>query len=93
MLDIARQITSAAWLAALADQPERAARLLGATKELRKVLRVPLSPSEQPIDQRIVASTRAKLGGAVFAAVRTEGQAMTLEQAVADALDEVGQHR
>ena len=51
----------------------------------------PLPPVEQPSYETTVQMTKAALGEAAFAAAWAAGQALTLEQAVAEALaDEMG---
>ncbi len=65
---------------------ERAARLLGAAEVLRKALGRDRSTFEQAAHDQRMASSRAGLGDAAFAAAWAEGRAMTLEQAVEYAL-------
>ncbi|HJZ45519.1 MAG TPA: hypothetical protein VKE41_00065 [Roseiflexaceae bacterium] len=45
------------------------------------------SPVDQVCDDRDIATTRAQLDDATFAAAWAEGRAMTLEQAIAYALE------
>ena len=66
----------------------RAARLLGAAARLREDAPAPLSPAERAITDAALASVRFALGDEAFEAAWAEGRAMTLEQAVAYALDE-----
>jgi len=79
------------WLAAFAslaatqDQAERAARLFGAAEALGGASPVPAHRRESA---RHVATVRAQLDEGAFAAAWAAGQAMTLEQAVAEALDD-----
>jgi tetratricopeptide (TPR) repeat protein len=74
-------------------QNERAARLLGAAEAaslaLGKVRPVALSPEFE----RMVETARAALGEEAFAATRAEGRAMTVEQAVAYAMQQSGEER
>jgi tetratricopeptide (TPR) repeat protein len=74
-------------LAGLA-QLEKAARLFGAAEELRRTLRSPVLQEERELYDREVADLRAALGEGGFAAAWAEGRAMTLEHAVAEALEE-----
>jgi tetratricopeptide (TPR) repeat protein len=69
------------------DAGRRAARIFGAAEALREKLGAPLLPIYHDHYQRGVAATRAHLDEATFAAAWAEGRAMTLEQAIAEALD------
>jgi hypothetical protein len=64
----------------------RAARLFGATESFYSLLRFLMSPLERRIHERDLAAARAALGEEAFSALRAEGQAMTIEQAVEYAL-------
>jgi predicted ATPase/class 3 adenylate cyclase len=77
-----------AQLAAAEGQPKRAARLMGAAEALREALHTPVPYSWRADHDRAVAVARAALGEAVFAAAWAEGQALSLEAAVACALEE-----
>jgi hypothetical protein len=78
-------------IAATQAKEERAARLLGAADGLRKVVGPP--PHPQPTTwqrdraERTLASVRAALGDERFTAARAEGHAMSLERAIAYAID------
>lgn len=63
-----------------------AARLFAAAQTLREAIGAPLPPADHVRYDRAVAGVRAGLGEQAFAAAWAEGQAMALEQAVADAL-------
>jgi tetratricopeptide (TPR) repeat protein len=65
----------------------QAARLLGAAAALRASGGFPRSLLEREDVERATASVRAALGDAAFAAAWAEGQAMTLEQAIVEALN------
>jgi predicted ATPase/DNA-binding CsgD family transcriptional regulator len=67
-------------------QASRAARLFGAAEALREVGRIPLPPVNRADYERDVAATRAQLDTATFAAAWAAGQAMTLDEAIAEAL-------
>jgi tetratricopeptide (TPR) repeat protein len=77
-------------LAAAAGQDARAARLFGAAAALRQATGEWWVPLHAPrADHRAtVAAVRARLGNLAFDAAWAAGQAMTLEQAVADALED-----
>ncbi|MDQ4076188.1 MAG: tetratricopeptide repeat protein, partial [Chloroflexota bacterium] len=68
---------------------ERAARLLGALATLMETSGVALKPPDHTHYQQRLAAAQAELDEALFAAAYTEGQAMTVEQAIAFAVDEV----
>jgi hypothetical protein len=69
------------------DMP-RAARLFGATESFYSLLRFLMSPLERDHHERDLAATRSALGEEVFSALCAEGRAMSIEQAVAYALDD-----
>ncbi len=66
-------------------QPARAARLLGAAAALRQGMGAPLPPVEHAAHERLLAGLRARLGDAALTAARAEGQALSLDEAVAEA--------
>jgi non-specific serine/threonine protein kinase len=72
--------------ASVRGQPECAARLLGAADAARRLINVPIPPSERLRYDRLVVTVRAQLDEETFAAAWAAGQALTLEQAVAEAL-------
>jgi predicted ATPase/DNA-binding SARP family transcriptional activator len=74
--------------ASVQRQPVRAARLFGAAAALRDALHVPLPPVDLTDYVRHLAAVRAVLGEGAFRDTWEEGQRMTLEQAIADALQE-----
>jgi non-specific serine/threonine protein kinase len=65
---------------------EHAARLLGAANSLRRVSDLPLSPIDRADYDRNVVAARAQLDEATFAASWAVGRALSLEQAIAEAL-------
>ena len=75
-----------AGLVAGQNQPIRAARLLGATEVLRTGAHMKRFGAEQAAYDHIIATVRAQLGEEAFAAAWAEGRALTLEQAIAEAL-------
>jgi ATP/maltotriose-dependent transcriptional regulator MalT len=66
----------------------RAVRLMAAAEGLRTAISTPEALIWHAEYQRDVAETRAQLGEEAFAAAWAEGQALTWQQAVAEALEE-----
>jgi tetratricopeptide (TPR) repeat protein len=80
-------------MAALANRtqtPERAATLFGAAEALAAYGPTPATLVSHPAYTRDVAATRAQLDEAAFEAAWAEGRAMTLDQAIAYALEDRG---
>jgi tetratricopeptide (TPR) repeat protein len=69
---------------------QKAVRLWGAAGRLRERIQTPLPPSERGLYEQQIASARSVLGDDAFAAAWEQGRALTLEQAVAYALEEAG---
>ncbi|MBI4770570.1 MAG: tetratricopeptide repeat protein, partial [Chloroflexi bacterium] len=80
---IALSLAGLAAVAAAEGRMETAARLLGAVEANRAATRLPVTLAEQADHERLASRIRAALGGASFAAARTAGQALSLEQAAA----------
>jgi len=74
-------------LAAAQDQMERAVRLLGAVENLYASIHFEMSAKERAEHDHAIASARAVLGEEAFAAAWAEGRMMTMEQAIAFALE------
>jgi tetratricopeptide (TPR) repeat protein len=70
-----------------AGQATRAARLFGAAEMLLQSLDAVLDPTGRLVFDSDLAATRLRLGEAAFEEARAEGRAMTIEQAVAHALE------
>lgn len=68
-------------------EPQRAARLLGVSEALNQKLGVILDPDDRLKFERDVAGTRASLEETAFGTAWAEGQALSLEQAIASALN------
>ncbi|MCL6650322.1 MAG: tetratricopeptide repeat protein, partial [Chloroflexi bacterium] len=68
------------------NDPERAARLLAAAAAARGALGALRLPMEQAEHERDVARTRAALGEAAFAEAWARGEALTLEEAIAETI-------
>jgi tetratricopeptide (TPR) repeat protein len=66
----------------------RAARLLGAAGALQAAIGFAMDAIEHAVHDRAATSARGDLGEKVFLAAYAEGEAMTLERAVAYALEE-----
>jgi predicted ATPase/class 3 adenylate cyclase len=84
--EIAESLERFAVLAVGDRHLERAARLLGAAAALREQIGAPLPPSDRADYERTVTTMRTQLDYAMFAAVWAAGQALTLEQAITEAL-------
>ena len=67
---------------------ERAARLLGTAEAQFQAMGAAMWPADQRDHERSMAAIQAVLNGEAFAAAWAEGRAMTLEQAIAYALEE-----
>jgi tetratricopeptide (TPR) repeat protein len=90
--------TSIAWclaglgsVAALDEAPERAARLWGAADRLRAALGCRQAPAARATYERALSIARAQLGEAAFATAWEGGRALTVEQAIAEALDDAAE--
>ena len=68
------------------DDPVQAARLWGAAEQLREAISAPIPPADQPVYERLLADARGCLDEEIWQAGRSEGRAMTPEQAVECAL-------
>ncbi|HSH77819.1 MAG TPA: tetratricopeptide repeat protein, partial [Herpetosiphonaceae bacterium] len=80
-------LESLAGVAVDQGQATRAARLFGASEALRERIGIVVDPDDRPEYARDVAAARRQLDETAFAAAWAEGRAMTLEQAVAYALE------
>jgi hypothetical protein len=69
-----------------ASEPERTVRLFGATSAIADTMGSRLAPSNQGDYDYALAIARARLGDQAFDAAWGQGQLMTLEQAVAEAV-------
>jgi tetratricopeptide (TPR) repeat protein len=73
-------------LAAETGRAERAARLLGAAEALREAHGTPLAPADWLAVDSATAPARETLGDEAFEAARAAGRALTLDEAVSEAL-------
>src|SRR5579884_857252 len=80
---IAESMESLASLAAAQGQMQRASRLWAAAQALREAIGSPLPPNEREKHDRNLAIVREALGESAFAIAWEQGQAMTIEQAMA----------
>ena len=74
--------------AALDEELERAAWLWGAAEHLRVLLGCRPAPATRATYERLLAQVRAQLGESAFAAAWASGEALSLEQAIAEALED-----
>ena len=84
---IAWCLEGVARVAAVQEQPARAARLFGAAQALRDAVGAPRPPAYRSYQEHKLAATKDLLDEAAFAAAWEEGQAMTSEQAIEHALE------
>jgi tetratricopeptide (TPR) repeat protein len=85
VLKLAGSFEDAAQHAVQGGQPEAAGRLLGAAESLRVQGDIAIEPFNLEEHDLLLAKTRELLGDAAFAAAWSQGESLTLEQAVAEA--------
>jgi predicted ATPase/DNA-binding XRE family transcriptional regulator len=85
---LARGIEHLALVEAADGDAARAARLFGAAAALRERFGAATAPHDREFSERHIATARARIGEDAFAAAWADGAAMSLEDAIADALDE-----
>jgi non-specific serine/threonine protein kinase len=83
---LATGLESLAWVAAARGQADRAARLGGVAEALRGVLGAPLPPDERASHERAVNAVRTVLGEEGTTVAWAAGRALTLDEAIAQAL-------
>lgn len=83
---IATALEGLAAVTGMQGQPVSAARLCGSAESLRTLLGAPLTPIDRPYYEQTVAAIRAQLDEPTFLKAWTTGQAMTLEEAIAEAV-------
>jgi tetratricopeptide (TPR) repeat protein len=83
---IAGSLQRIAGLATLRRQTVSGARIFAAASTLRSLIGAPLPPAERILYERDMAAIRAQLDEATLATAWKAGQALTLEEAVAEAL-------
>jgi predicted ATPase/DNA-binding SARP family transcriptional activator len=84
--DIPSHLEAFGNVAGAQGQFRQAVRLLSVAAAIREAIGTPLPPSDRPEYQRDIAAAREALGEGAFAAAWVEGQALSLEEAVSDAL-------
>jgi len=84
---IAHQLECFAFIAKAQEEDERAARLFGAAEALRENINIPMMPTERPEYDREGSDLRANMDEAAFAKAWAEGRALTMDQAIAYALE------
>jgi len=84
---VAHQLECFAFIAKAQAQRERAVKLLSAADVLRQVSNSPRTPMERVEYDKEVSELRAGMNEKVFDALWVDGQSMTIEQAVAMALE------
>ncbi|MDQ4077920.1 MAG: tetratricopeptide repeat protein [Chloroflexota bacterium] len=84
---LADSLEGFAQLMVATGKPQRGVRLCGAAEIIRETIGAPPQEAERVHHERYVAVARAQLDESTFATLWTEGRAMTLEQAIAYALD------
>jgi len=83
---VGRYLPVLAGAASRQEQCEKAARLLGAAASLRERHGTPLPPIVRRAHERTLAALRETLGDAAFARAWAAGEALSLDEAVDDAL-------
>jgi hypothetical protein len=86
---VAHELESFAFIAIAQSQVQRAARLLGAAESLRERINTPMTALERSEYDQHVAALQAQMDEPAFAAAWAEGRALTMEQAVDYALQEM----
>ena len=84
---VANQLECFAFIAKVNEQPERAIKLLGAAERLREIIQIDMSPMERVEYEREAGELRARMSEKEFNIQWLEGRAMTMEQAIAYALE------
>ena len=84
---IAHELECFAFIAKAEEEDQRAARLLGAAEILRERINIPMMPTERPEYDREVYDLRLNLDEAAFTKACAEGRSLTMEQAIALALE------
>ena len=92
-VNLAESLENFALIAAMTGEPERAARLLGAAEALRVQIGVPVPPNDRDDSYGpSVAAARAQMTEADFEAAWEAGRALSLDDAIAYALERGRQH-
>jgi hypothetical protein len=83
---VAHQLECLAFIAKAMEQPDQAARLLGAAEALRQKIEIDMTPSEREEYEKEVADLKANMNEKEFNTLWAEGKSMTMEQAIQLAL-------
>jgi predicted ATPase/transcriptional regulator with XRE-family HTH domain len=78
-------LISLALVAALTEQPVRAARLLGASEAVARTLGTSLAPVNRVTQEEVLAAIRPRLDASELTMARDAGRAMSLDAAMAEA--------
>ena len=84
--DIAYTVEERAALALAEDDPQRAARLAGAAQAAREGIAATLPPKQRTTHEQTLTAARAALGDEAFTTDWDAGRALTLDEAVKQAL-------
>jgi predicted ATPase/Tfp pilus assembly protein PilF/DNA-binding XRE family transcriptional regulator len=84
----AMDLEGLAGVAAADGRPDRAARFFGAAHAIRMASGIPIQPTLAVPHERRVTAVRQTLGGQAYATAFAQGRAMTLDQVIAEALDD-----
>ena len=88
---VAHQLECMAFIAKSLEQPERALRLLGAAEALRQRIEIDMSALERAEYEAEVVDLKANMDEKEFASFWAEGRFMTMEQAIAYAIEDFGE--
>ena len=86
--DVAQELLAFAGSLGTLGEPVRAAHLFGAAYAFLQRSGTLIDPSDRPEHDQNIAFVRAQLGDAAFEAAWAEGQAMSLDEAIAYALEQ-----
>ena len=84
---IAHQLECFAFIAKAQEEVERAGHLFGAAEILRESINIPMTPAERLEYDREVHDLRANMDEVAFRKAWAEGRTLTMEQAIAVALE------
>jgi predicted ATPase len=85
---VALDLEGLAGVAAADGLPDRAARFFGAAQAIRAASGTPIQPTHAARCEQRVTAVRQTLGDQLYAEVFARGRAMTLDQVIAEALDD-----
>jgi hypothetical protein len=84
---VASALLGLSGIATESGSPEQGAHLLGAAEAMTASFGAPIFPRDQPVRDRCLSALTAALGEERLAAAREVGRTLTVEQAIAQALD------